>query len=140
MTHAVDTDYLTLMRADLVAVLEELAIPWHDHEPRSLGEAPAAWFGRPAISFDTFDHAVLVDWPMTLAGHPIDGENTTHDFDATVWELWRHLGAGRRAMVDGQRSVRAVRADPAANVVIGENRYPTYEIQVQTTIHVGLCA
>lgn len=137
--HAVDTDYLSLMRADLVAVLDELAIPHHDSEPRSLGEAPAAWFGRPTLSYDSFDHAVIVDWPLTFAGHPIDPENTTHTQDLDVWEVWRQFAAGQKAMVDGQRSVRAVRADPAPSVTIGSVQYPIYQMQIQTSVHIGLC-
>jgi len=139
MTSAIDTDYLTLMRADLVAVLDELEIPHHDHEPKALGEAPAAWFGRPAISYDSFDHAVVVDWPLTFAGHPIDPESTTHQQDLDVWEVVRRFGAGRKAIIDGQRSVQFVRADPAANVTIGDVQYPIYAIQVQTTVHVAIC-
>lgn len=138
MTNAVDTDFLAVMRADLVAVLDELAIPYHDSEPRSLGEAPAAWFGRPTLTYDPFDKSVVADWPLTLAGHPIDGETTTHSFDATLWALWRRLGLGRRAMADGQRSVTAVEARPST-APIGDHTYPLYNLTIRTTVHSGFC-
>lgn len=137
-TNVVDSDFLTDMRAGLVSVLEELAIPWHDFEPRSLGESPAAWFGRPTLTYDLIDKEVVAEWPLTLAGHPIDGESTTHDFDATVWELWRRLGLGRRAMVDGQRSVTALVASPSTTV-IGDTQYPIYTLAIRTTVHSGFC-
>jgi hypothetical protein len=136
--HAVDTDYLAAMRGDLVAVLDSLAIPHHATEPRSLGEAPAAWFGRPVITYDSFAQEVVVDWPLTLAGHPVDPETTTHEFDATTWELWRHLGSGRRAMVDGQRSVQAIEARPSQST-LGDVTYPVYALTVRTTVHIGFC-
>ena len=137
-TNAVDTDYLATMRADLTAVLDELGIPWHDTEPRSLGEAPAAWFGRPTLTYDIFEKEAVAEWPLTLAGHPVDGENTTHGFDSTLWAVWRRLGLGRRAMVDGQRSVTAVRADPST-APIGDHTYPLYTLIVRTTVHSGFC-
>jgi len=138
VTSAVDTDYLTASRADLVAVLAELGIPSHDTEPRSLGETPAAWFGRPSLSYDTFEKEAVAEWPLVVAGHPIDGERTTHDFDVMVWELWRRLGAGRRAMADSQRSVTAVEARPSRQT-LGDLEHPTYEIQIRTTVHIGFC-
>ena len=138
-TNVVDTDYLTAMRADLVVLLEELAIPWHDSEPRSLGEAPAAWFGRPVITYDQFAKEVVTVWPLMLAGHPIDPEHTTHEFDSTVWELWRRLGLGRRGVLaDGQRSVTALEARPSTQV-IGDTQYPIYTLSISTTVQSGFC-
>lgn len=138
-TNVIDTDMLAVTRADLVAVLAELGIAHHDTEPRSLGETPAAWFGRPTISYSTFEHEVVIAWPLTLAGHPIDGENTTHDFDLTVWELWRALGLGRRAMAsDSQRSVTALEARPSS-VTLGDVAYPTYDLSIRTTAQSGIC-
>ena len=140
MTDVLATDYLTVMRADLVAILtQNLAIPYHDYEPKSLGDAPAAWFGRPAISYDEFDHAVVVTWPMSFAGHPVDPENTTHVGDVDVWTVWREFGAGRKVIIDGHRSVRALRADPASGVTIGDVTYPIYDIRIETTVPVGVC-
>jgi hypothetical protein len=136
--NAVDTDFLAVMRADLVAVLDELAIPWHDAEPRSLGDAPAAWFGRPTLTYDPFGKEVLADWPLTFAGPAIDGENTTHDFDVTLWELWRHFGLGRKAMADTQRSVTALEARPATTI-IGERQHPIYNLTIRTTVMSGFC-
>lgn len=139
MTAAVDTDMIAETRSDLVAVLESLGIAYHDTEPRSLGEAPAAWFGRPALSYDPFEHRVNVDWSCTLAGHPVDPEQTTHDFDRTVWELWRALGLGRQvAASDAQRTAQAIEARPAT-VTVGDVAYPVYEIQIRTSVHIGIC-
>jgi hypothetical protein len=139
MTSAVDTDYLATMRGDLVAVLASLNIAHHDTEPRSLGDAPAAWFGRPTISYEMFDKEIVTDWPLTFAGHPVDPEATTHAFDAELWSLVRAFGAGRKAMVDGQRSVRFVRADPAAGITVGDTEFPVYTIAIQTTVPIGFC-
>lgn len=138
MTAAVDTDFLADSRATLVAVLAELDIPHHDTEPKGLGETPAAWFGRPSLTYDAFAKEVVVEWPLTLAGHPPDPEATTHEFDSTVWELWRRLGLGRRVMADGQRSVTAVSARPSTTT-IGDTPFPTYDLIVQTTVPSGFC-
>ena len=139
MTNVVDTDYLTDMRGDLVVVLADLGIPHHDTQPKSLGEAPAAWFGRPTISYDPFEKEVVVDWPLSFAGHPVDPENTTHRYDLEIWPLIKAFGSGRRAMIDGQRSVRFVGAIPSPSVTLGDVEYPVYNIAIQTTVHIGFC-
>lgn len=138
--NVVTTDYLTAMRDDLVGILEELGIPYLESEPRSLGEAPAAWFGRPTLSYDPFEKEVLAVWPLTLAGSPVDPETTTDYFLAQVWELWRALGLGPRHMLaDRQRSVQVLRADPGQSI-IGDANHPVYAFQVQTTVHTMFCS
>ena len=136
MSNVVDSDYLTAMRVDLAAVLADLGIPYHETEPRSLGETPAAWLGRPVLSYDQFEKQVVVDWPLTYAEHPVDPEASTRVGDVTIWELWRALGAGRIAMIDGQRSVQILRADPGQRSV-GDVAFPVYDCTVRTTVHIG---
>ncbi len=132
----VDTDYLVEMRADLVGVVAAQGIAYHDTEPRALGETPAAWFGRPAVYYAGAE--IVVDWPLSFAGSSADPENTTATFDLELWPLIMAFGAGRKAMVDGQRSVRFVRADPTRQT-IGEHEFPVYAIAIQTTVPIGIC-
>jgi hypothetical protein len=137
---AESTGMLAAFRQELVDLVAPTGIPLHAEEPKSVGQAPMAYLGRPSIAFVDFDRVVEVRWPLTVVGHGVDTNASQHELDDLVGDVWGALGYGsQRLFGDQARSLQVLDATPTTRE-LGDVTFPTYEFTVRFAIPISLCS